>query len=449
MADKAKAKETFNNVARKRGLVAAAVLAAGVASAPTDDIQTQYQVSLRLGASEHQQAAAPKSEFVTLPAADVPSLRDLWAQHGLQGDKINTALSTLSDEQQSNLLHRSPRMFAEEGFADVIRHMENGKQKKLNELVQKLADMPDGMRIITTTYTRIEKEQNDEVWREFQEKAEPAFYRYMAAHHETALRDAGFCDYAIDCMRRGVGPTSKDGFGYNVDIDHLTERAGGGDMCREKSVDPVTGGEPLYPINHISNLCLIMRDVHVQVKNEINALQSIAEISLGESRRIIMAVPEDNRRLLMIQPENLRAEKAPPADTSYFAMGPSIQIIGQLERFQQTFVNIGPEAGAEYYKSNIAPEFNHMVKLWNALADSLDQAKEDGSLRARDVNRTATNCDACLPRLQKIMSDTHMPQEALEKLGDISKRIYAHLKPEESGTAPAARKPEGKVHANV
>jgi hypothetical protein len=71
--------------------------------------------------------------------------------------------------------------------------------------------MPPGMRLITTDYISIEPEQNKAVWREFQEKAEPAFYRYIAATQETALREAGFCDHAINCMRRGYGPTDKDG----------------------------------------------------------------------------------------------------------------------------------------------------------------------------------------------------------------------------------------------
>lgn len=447
--DKKKAKETFNNAARRRGIVAAAVLAAGVAGAPADGIETQYQVSLRYNGGEQQQAVPGKSEFITLPQADAPSLRDLWAQHGIKGDKINTAFETLDDAQQKKLLQRSGQLFAQEGFADVIHHMENGKQKKLNELLVKLAEIPDGMRIITTDYIRIEKEQNDEVWREFQEKAEPAFYRYMAANHEPALRDAGFCDYAIDCMRRGMGPTSKEGFGYNVDIDHLTERAGGGMMCREKSVDPVTGGEPIYPINHISNLCLIMRDVHVQVKNEINALQNIAEVSPGETRRIMMAVPEEDRRLLMIQTQNLRADMPAPPDAAYFAMGPTILMINRLELLKDTITEATAEQREKYFKDVLSADFDHTVKLWDAVATSLDHAQNDGSLRARDINKTAGNCDICLPRLQKIMADAQMPQEALEKLGDISKRIYAHLKPEESGAAPAAKKPEGKVHVNA
>lgn len=444
-----RAKESFNSAARRRGFVAAAVLAAGVAGAQADDMQTQYQLSLRHTGNEQQIIPPGKAEVISPPQADRPSLGDIWAQRGLDSEKITTALAALTAEQQQNLARRSDAMFKQEGFADVLHRMEGGKQKKLTELVQKLADMPDGMQIITTNYVRIDKEQNDKVWLEFQEKAEPAFYKHLAATREAELRDAGFCDYAIDCLRRGLGPTNAQGISYNVDIDHLTERAGGGVMCTEKSVDPVLGGDAMFPINHASNLCLIMREVHVQVKNEINALQNISEVPHGETRRIMMAVPEEGKQLMMLHAKDLRAEMQPPPETSYFALGPSLLITNKLQEMREIVTDSTPAQREAFFNNSIRADFEHTLKLWDALATSLQHAKQNDALRGRDITRTIGNCDDFLKPLESMMTAAQMPQEALDNLGNISKRIYAYLKPDDTGSGPAPKKPEGRPHANA
>lgn len=447
MADRAK--ESFNTAARRRGIIAAAVMAVGVSGVQADDMQTQYQLSLRHSGGNEQQIIPPdKAETISPPQADRPSIGEIWAKRGLDSDKITAALSALTADQQQNLARSSDAMFAQEGFADIIRRMEGGKQKKLNELVQKLAEIPDGMRIITTNYVRIDKEQNDMVWREFQEKAEPAFYKHLAATREAELRDAGFCDYAIDCLRRGLGPTNAQGISYNVDIDHLTERAGGGVMCTEKSVDPVLGGDAMFPINHASNLCLIMRDVHVHVKNEINALQNISEVPHGETRRIIMAVPTEDKQLVMIHSQNLRADTQPPPETSYFALGPSLLLTERMARMKDTIVSAPADQIAQYFNADLAQDFNHTLKLWETLAQSLQTARANGDFKARDAARTQKNCDDFLKPLEAMMAETRMPPQAIEKLAEISTRIYNFLDaPADSGRAPP--KPERSLHGHA
>jgi len=419
-------KEAFNSVSKHRGLIAATVLAVAVATTPADDLQKHNQLLPRHAETEQQALASDKIDVVQRPLPNTPSLGEIWARHGLDGEKITVALAALSPDQQQSLTQRSDALFAEKGFADVLRRMEGGKQKKLSDLVQKLSEVPEGMRIITTDYVRIDKEQNDAVWREFQEKAEPAFYRHLAATRETELRNAGFCDYAIDCLRRGLGPTNAEGISYNVDIDHLTERAGGGVMCLEKSVDPVLGAE-MFPINHASNLCLIMREVHVQLKNEINGLQNIAEVPLGETRRIIMAVPEENRQLMMLHANELRAEMQPPPETSYFALGPSLLLTNRMALVKDTIISATPGQIQKYFDSDIAEDFSHTLKLWDTLAQSLQTARDNNDFKGSDVKRTLKNCDDFLKPLEKMMADARMPQGAVESLAQISTRIYTLL----------------------
>lgn len=437
-------KETFNLAAR-RGVVAAAVLAAGVAAVQQDAIQTQYQIALRHPHTEQgaKLPTPPQAAIEQHPAGELRPVADVWKDHGLSGPKVQAAIEALSPQEQAQLAQNSEQFFKQDGFADIIRRMEDGKQKKITDMVQKLANIPDGMRIITTDYIRITKEQNDAVWREFQEKAEPAFYRHLAATRETELRAAGFCDYAIDCLRRGLGPTTAQGISYNVDIDHLTERAGGGVMCTQKSVDPVLGGGAMFPINHASNLCLIMRDVHAHVKNDINNLQNISEVPHGETRRIIMAVPDEDKQLMMIHAQDLRAEMQSPPDTSYFALGPSLLITRDLELLMRDNISLPEEHTRVFYEAQIEPAFKHTLKLWQALAAALEHGAENGNVKAADIKRTRDNCDAYLKPLEKAMTDANMPKEAVDSLRDIGNRIYAHLTPA-GDNKPAAPKAQNK-----
>ena len=437
-------KESFNKSAR-RNLMAAAAVALGIAGVQQDELHTQFEASLFTpktgGPLVNNTPDAQKNSAPYEPAPRPRALQEIWSDHGLSGEKFDAAFAALSAEQKDRLALRSESFFAQAGFADVMQRMAEGKQKKLNDIIAKITDIPPGMRLITTDYNSIESEQNKIVWQEFQERAEPAFYRHLVATQETALREAGFCDYAIDCMRRGRGPTNKDGIHYNVDIDHLTERKGGGAMCMEKSVDPVLGGAPMYPINHVSNLCLIMRDVHTQMKNTINGLQDIGAIPAGETRRIVMAVPEEGKELLMLHPQDIRAGMQPPTETSYFALGPSLQITRQLERLARDNISAPADQMQIFYEAHIASDFQHTLKLWTALAESLGRGTEDGSFKVRDAKPVRENCDGFLKPLENAMAAAHMPQDAVDRLRDISNRIYVHLDLAGKGGAPAPNTP--------
>jgi len=434
-------KDAFNNSARRR-LAVAAALAVGVATTPSEGMQTEYQASLLAPKTAAPVSVNPRDTgaLQVLTAIQPPdALREIWSSHGLSGDKFDAAFSALNDSQQRKLAQRSPAMFEQPGFADIMQRVAEGKQDKISTMIARMADMPNGMQIITTDYTRVPSEQNKLVWAEFQERAEPAFYRYLAATREQELRDAGFCDYALDCMRRGLGPTNKDGISYNVDIDHLVERAGGGSMSFDKAVDPVHGGAPMYLINHVSNLCLIMREVHTEIKNTINGQQNLSAIAEGDTQRICMAVPTEENRLLMLQKTDIRAEMQPPKETSYFALGPSRLIQRDLERLTRDNISPPEEHARVFYEAQIEPAFKHTLKLWHALASSLEQGLENGSFKGQDVKNTRANCDEFLKPLEKAMIDANMPKEAVDSLREVSNRIYAYLTPTDDKKSAAAQ----------
>lgn len=438
MAEKPK-KDSFNDVAR-RNITAAVALAAAIAGVQQDDIHTQYEDSLNdeTAIPQRGQERPPLPSAVLAPQVSPQGLREIWALQGLEGEKFNVAFSALSPEQTDSLTRRSKDLFALDGFTGVMQRMADGKQKKITEMIEKIADLPDGMRLITTDYVSIETEQNKAVWLEFQERAEPAFYRHLAATQEKALREAGFCDHAIDCMRRGYGPTDENGLHYNVDIDHLTERKGGGALCLEKSVDPVLGGAPMYAINHAANLCLIMRDVHVQTKNVINNLQDINNIPAGETRRILMAVPEEGKELMMLHAQDMRAAVQPPVETSYYALGPSLLMMRALERYKDNIVAPREETTKQFFDGDMRASLSHTLKLWTALAHSLEQAQAEGSIKAPDIKGTAKNCNDYLKPLENIMAEIHAPRDAIESLAQVSNRIYTILSPPaDSGRAPS------------
>lgn len=437
-----KPKDAFNESA-KRKLIAAAAVAVGIASVNVGSIHTQYETSLflpntiPLDPSRAANIDAPKT-----PVQRPLAVEEIWANRGLDNPKFKEAFAALSDGQKKSIAARSDDLFAQVGFTDVMLSMTEAKQEKLTSLISKIADMPAGMRIITTDYVSIETEQNQKVWREFQDISEPLFYRHLVATQESALREAGFCDHAIECMRRGHGPTNAEGLHYNVDIDHLVERKGGGVMSLEKSVDPVIGGAETYAVNHVSNLCLIMRDVHAQTKNVINSMQNIGAIAVGETRRIVMAVPVEGKERLMIQPENLRAEKQPPADTSYFAMGPSALITRAVEDFKKDMVSPTETDAKEFFNNFIRDDFNHTLKLWSLAADALEHSHAQGTLKSQDIKGTLKNCDENLKPLENILAEIKAPQDAIKSLAQVSERIYNFRPPaaEEKGAKPAPGK---------
>jgi len=153
--------------------------------------------------------------------------------------------------------------------------------------------IPDGLGMAPVLYTRISRDQNKAVYREFCKKVKPKFYKFLAQNHKQDLQKLGICDHGIERMKKGMSPANKHGKSYNVSIDHIIERAGSGKFGLEKAQDPYlsAASSPTYKVNHFNNLILMTQTVHDDVKNAINEKQKLWELSPGKSKWGFMAVP--------------------------------------------------------------------------------------------------------------------------------------------------------------
>ncbi|MBI1216569.1 MAG: hypothetical protein GC185_12225 [Alphaproteobacteria bacterium] len=345
----------------------------------------------------------------------------LWAAHGL-GKPFGEAIGAMTPEQQDSLRARTRRHM---GNPDFIAAMLNLNPENVNGMLTAIADLPSGMELVTTTYERVSPEQNRAVWDEFQNRAEPEFYKLLVKEHEAELREAGFCNYAIQSMRNGTGPTNSDGVAYNVDIDHVVERAGGGAMSTEQAVDPALDGDPTFRVNHMSNFCFIMRATHKQ-KNVINGLQDLGKVQEGEKKVIIMAVPEAKHGTMLIDPALLGPSDVLPSETAYFGQGPARLLKNMFEEYDGV-ATFTPENGREIFKHSIEKPFAHLMKVWEHTADVVEKAAADGPIEKQENKQVKKTCKDYLVPLIETFKEYHMPQEALAKLEKVGERIDAAL----------------------
>lgn len=349
------------------------------------------------------------------------SVIEMWQNYGAPEEAL-TALAKMPPDTQEKLGTRTAELFKTQDFKEVLIHMAAGKPKKMEDMLESIANMPASMELVTVPYVRVSKEQNDAVWAEFQAKSEPAFYRHLAANHAEALKAAGFCDYGISCFARGLAPTTAEGLPYNVDVDHLVERAGGGTLSTEKSVDPVTGGEPTFQINHVSNLCLIMRDIH-KLKNDLNGIQNIGATEPGETRMLCMAIPPAENRPVSLHAHMLQS-KLPNSlrDAIYFTNGPSTTLINDMQQIAQE-TNITPDAGAELFDVAFSRHFSHTINIWQKVATHLEGMAQETPFKKADATSISQTCENFLNPLIKACESVHVPAQELEKLHKISDRM--------------------------
>lgn len=175
---------------------------------------------------------------------------------------------------------------------DVIAAMSEQDQKSMRDSI---ASLPPCMKVVPVMYKKISSEENRKTIEEFMESVEPLFLKKLVRDYEKELRASGFCDHAIENMRRGHEPSDKDGNPYNYNTDHIIERAGGGLMSLTKSPDPDMQKDEEAPsesfeVNHFRNFFFLPREVH-EIKNDINRLQ-LKDIQSGETRLIYMAIQD-------------------------------------------------------------------------------------------------------------------------------------------------------------
>lgn len=350
----------------------------------------------------------------------------VWARHGLENPVFAEAIAPLSPSAQLQLLRNTEHLLEhDENFASVMREMAENRKKHLGKMMTALATLPAGMTLITTEYERIAPEQNAAVWNEFQEQAEPAFYAYLLAHHREDLQEAGLCAYGIGCLERGVAPTTEDGVPYNIDVDHIIERAGGGTLCTEKSIDPDNpAAPPSFPINHISNLCLIMRGKH-ESKNTINGLQNLP-CEAGAKKRIVMAVSDDAHRRVLLNRGMLNAAEVPTSEAVYFAHGTSLLLTRALHEMKDDF-KITPENAQDIYRMVFKERFEHTLKVWENAARMFAAETDGGTLKQSEIKRISESCEGYLKPLVQAFADSGLPADRLAAIRRVSSEMDALL----------------------
>jgi|GEM_PF-1469665 len=440
----------FNSKAYRHA-VALSVLALNAAITPQQDAAALPYVLRENTVFEEKAQARPEQIFPYYPAAENKisilsplSLSEIWANHGAPGS-ILEGLARQSAEVQEKLVARTEELFSNRDFLTVLHQAGSGKAKNIDKLLGSIAAIPPEMDIITLAYTRITPEQNKDVWQEFQARSEPAFYRHLAAQHADELKAAGFCDYALSCLSRGLSPTTADGMPYNVDVDHIVERAGGGRMSTAKSVDPVAGGEPSYPINHIGNLCLIMKQWH-HSKNDLNGAQNIGATPVGETRMLCMAVPSLEHRAALLNAELVQPYLPPTArDSTYFVQGTSLLLTQKMEDVAAE-ASFTPQMGKKLFNAAFAHAFDHTVNVWTRVTEHIERLNATGSLRHQEAEDLQKTRDDFLSPLTAACQKTHAPQEALEKLTRIGDRMQAVIASlhEQKSAQSGSKPPQGQ-----
>lgn len=419
-------RNTFNSKAYRRALAVSA-LALNAAIMPQDI--TAYTILPRESHAFEEKINARVEQTIpynptaenTIKILSPLTLAETWANMGAPENVIE-GIARQSSDVQDKLASRTPELFSNRDFLSVLEHASSGKAKNIDKLLTAIANIPPEMDIITLAYTKITPEQNNAVWAEFQAHSEPAFYRHLAANHANALKAAGFCDYAISCLERGLSPTTEDGMPYNVDVDHVVERAGGGRMSLEKSVDPATGGPETFPVNHIGNLCLIMKSWH-HTKNDLNGAQNIGATPVGETRMLCMALPPLDKRAALLSAELVQPYLPPSGrDSIYFTQGASQLLTTKMEAIASE-ATFSPDTGEKLFKAVFEPDFNHTVNLWSRVTEHIENLAADGSLRPQEAADLQKNCDGFLTPLLSASSKIHVPADALAKLSQIGDRM--------------------------
>lgn len=165
--------------------------------------------------------------------------------------------------------------------------------EEVQEFEQIVANVPRGFRLTPVLYSVIESSQNSRVYSQFGSYVRPEFMRYLANDHAGELATLGVCPQGIDRMKKGLDPVDPNGRLYDVNIDHIIERFGGGKASLTQEVDPLMppGSKPTYLVNHFSNFILLPTQVH-NLKNKLNELQDAPKTPQGESKWVLMIVPK-------------------------------------------------------------------------------------------------------------------------------------------------------------
>jgi len=226
-------------------------------------------------------------------------------------------------------------------------------------------DMPKGFKLTPVLYSKITREENAKTWKEFSKKVKRPFLMFLGNNHEAELKNLGLCQHAIDKIKQGLNPVDKDGMKYDINIDHIIERSGGGDLSLTKSPDSANNSRNSFFVNHFNNFIILPLKIHL-VKNTLNEAQNAAMTPHGKSQWVLMMIPENN--------PNFSGFVARPQDNSHPLAGLDMveesvyDHIGQanylISKAKQELYSIVPQTVSSQdgkYDSNLREKFNKAV----------------------------------------------------------------------------------------
>ena len=154
-------------------------------------------------------------------------------------------------------------------------------------------DVPAGFKLVPVKYAKISQEENAAIHHEYLKNVRSRFLQFVGENHADDLKALGICDVGIERMRKGLDPADETGRPYEVNIDHIIERSGSGLWAKSKETDPDQKAEvePKFRQNHFGNLILLPEEIH-EYKNTLNNMQRIGDLQPGQSKWILMMVPE-------------------------------------------------------------------------------------------------------------------------------------------------------------
>ena len=232
--------------------------------------------------------------------------------------------------------------------------------KQQKDFEQIVADVPKGFRLTPVLYSKITYEQNTAVKDEYRKHVRRHFLRYVAEHHADELSALGICPQGIDRMRKGLDPADANGVLYKVNIDHIVERSGGGQMSLQKAADPLLppGSNPTYLVNHLSNMILLPEQVH-EAKNLLNEAQQAAKTKYGESRWVLMLIPETGLKQ--------SGFVAVPQDRNHYLFGIEKRQLSATDKIRHaSFITDQAQAALEAFRKN--PAVKNILKSAQSVA---------------------------------------------------------------------------------
>ncbi|MDP2206236.1 MAG: hypothetical protein Q8K65_08015 [Alphaproteobacteria bacterium] len=281
---------------------------------------------------------------------------------------------------------------------------------------QLLNEVPEGFKLVPVYYSKITQDQNGAVHEEYLSNVRTRFLKFIGENHADAARALGVCEHGIERMKMGLDPADKEGRQYEMNIDHIIERAGSGlwAVGKEKDPDQKPEVEDKFRQNHFGNLILIPTKIH-DYKNTLNGLQKIGTLQPGEGRWILMMTPERSEQnpAFICPPQTpgsrwdiLSVKEKDPFNEIHHADFTVKQAADRLREFRTNPVVDKAlqaiEEVARTYKRDVAQMANDNIKgrrslskIFNDVLEHDEAAREAEKLLAPALKEVANNLTKC------------------------------------------------------